>query len=563
MRMKKVAILITITILLMVAGVAYGAEVDYDRASGSVTVSGEGVDYGKTVRMIILKPDVDYEKLISGEVSFVDSCIHIAELKQKGDDGKYTFSKFLIKKDTPAGEYTAVINENGNIKKLIIDHASILQTLGFITDADDVEAVKAYVEKYNDEVYMLPIDENSEYYKLDNEGQNYVLDGLRDTSYSSLAELNIKFSSKVKEYLDVYEVNAFKAISNLKTAVEVMLVMDKYEKVYGTERSNNELFNSLDNTGKMAVYEKMTNEEYSTEEQIQLAFEQKVILYHIQVGPWGKIPEYIEKYNDIMKLDLTKYSASDTQLLKYLVGKNCKNVSDLQNFINNYKVTNTISGIGGGGSSSGGGIKDLGYANSIPTTEQPTAQQTEQKQNTEKESVFSDVPKDYWAYESINALYEKNIVNGRTENIFAPNDKVTRAEAVKIIVGSMSIGNEGIGQLEFTDVPDTAWEYDYVKKAVENGIVKGYDDSTFRSGLYVTREDLCVMIYRAIKNADYEITAGSMNFEDGDKISDYAIEAVSALSNGKIISGMEDGSFYPYHYATRAQVAKVIYNVIK
>lgn len=545
-------------LLTIGACTVYGAEVDYNRSDGRVTVTGDGLEYGKIVRMIVLKPDADYEQLINGEKTFFESCIHIAELKQAYDSGEYEFPVFTIKDGTPSGEYTAVIVTDSGTEQIPIDYASISQTLGFITNASDAEEVNSFIDKYNDEVYKLPIGIDSEYYKLDSTGQEYVLSGLTKEAYADTDALLKRFNDKVLEYLVIYRERAFSEISNLSAASEVEAKINQYEKIYGLDRSEGSLFAALDQTGKNVVYEKMTGETYTSEVDIQLAFNQKTVLYYIQQGPWGRIPQYITDYNDILKLDLTKYSSSNSGLLKYIVGKSCKTPVDLQRLIDNYTPPSGGgggSGGNGGGSSPGTGISPTGSLISVPSQTQAAEPQ--------KTSAFSDVAVNHWAFDSINALYEKDIIKGKSEKLFAPDDFVTRAEAVKMIVTGIAGGAVSDTETKFSDVPKDSWEYEYVSAASALGIIKGYDDGTFGTGECITRQDLCVMIYRAMEQAGYEIFGGASDFTDSEKIADYAAEAVNSLASGKIISGMEDGSFCPEQKATRAETAKIIYAIIR
>ena len=46
---------------------------------------------------------------------------------------------------------------------------------------------------------------------------------------------------------------------------------------------------------------------------------------------------------------------------------------------------------------------------------------------------FTDVSKDHWAYEAIEELAEKGIINGYEDGTFKPNEPITRAEVATII----------------------------------------------------------------------------------------------------------------------------------
>lgn len=549
MRLKKIGILVTT--MLLAASTAYAAvnEPSYDRATGVVEISGTGVSDGDTIRMIVLRPDADYDRLKTVDQTFFTSCIHIAEMTASGES--YTFPSFEIPEDASPGLYKIIVAEGSNIDNTkSIDYATISQTLDFIKDATDAEEVERYIEKYNTEVYGLQTGENTDYSRLDTTRKEAVLNGLRNVAYADVTALQTKFNENVAAAIEAYRTEAFAAVSNKSTATEISNAIDAYNSVYGIDRSE-PLFTALDDDGKNAVYAKMTSEVYSSDAQIQKAFKQKTILLYIQKGPYGKISGYINEYNSILNLDLTKYSADNSGLLKSIVGKECKNVSDLQSLIDNYTPISTPPG-----NAVDNSISNKGYKPSIgaPSTATPTPSD---------KTIFSDVSKEHWANESIEELYKRNIISGRDNGSFAPNDSVTRSEAIKMIVLAIDIKSISDAQVNFDDISEDAWEYDYVRRAIEAGIVNGIDDKMFGGNRNITRQDLCVMIYRAMVNAGYEIASGTAEFTDEDQISDYAVDAIDALTAQNIISGMDDGSFAPLETATRAQTAKIIYGVIK
>ena len=75
---------------------------------------------------------------------------------------------------------------------------------------------------------------------------------------------------------------------------------------------------------------------------------------------------------------------------------------------------------------------------------------------------------------------------------------------------------------------------------------------------------MAVMIYRALSALGLNSEkADAIMFSDNEDISDYAVEAVSAMAYSGVINGMSDGTFAPKDNANRAQVAKVISNILK
>ena len=557
--MKK-SIIAAIALISAISSSAYAANVDYNRETGEVLVSGDKLEYGASARMIVLKPNADLNALISGEKTFSESCIYADELKQTNESGEYSFKKFVIKDGTPAGEYKIIIKLGGQEDTAVINYASVKQTLDFIMSADTPEEVRALIEKYNDEVYKLNIGENSEFSKLDTDGQNYVLDKLRGKSYTDITALNSEFEKMTNEYIKEYTENAFREVSGRKTAAEVRAAIEKYSKIYGLVPDENESFKAFSESEKTAVYERMTDEVYTSTEEINKAFMQKTVLQLIEKGPWGSIPGYIKSYNDILGLNLSKYSETNAGLLKSLVGKRCKTPSDLQSLIDGYKAPEAGGSGGGGGGGGGGYSAGSGITPSGSITNTPN---TAGGQNEERNSAFSDVPINHWAFSYIDALYKRDIVSGKESGIFAPDDFVTRAEAVKLIMSAIAKNMTADESISFKDSVPGSWEYEYVSAAAANNIATGYGDGYFGCSDNITRQDFCVMIYRAMKLCGYKTERSDLAFSDNDMIEAYAKEAVESLLGMGIISGMGDGSFKPNANTTRAQAAKIIYSVIK
>ena len=175
---------------------------------------------------------------------------------------------------------------------------------------------------------------------------------------------------------------------------------------------------------------------------------------------------------------------------------------------------------------------------------------------------FSDLAETEWAKESINNLYNKNIINGYEDGRFGVNDNITREQLVKILVlaGGLTMP-EGGSETNFADVNKSEWYSEYIDIAVANGIINGMSDGRFGVGQFVTREDASAMIYRLSqsKNAflDEDITIHP--FKDTEEISEYARHAVEVLRESFIINGLEGNYFAPKTNLTRAEAAKIVY----
>ena len=95
------------------------------------------------------------------------------------------------------------------------------------------------------------------------------------------------------------------------------------------------------------------------------------------------------------------------------------------------------------------------------------------------------------------------------------------------------------------------------------GIVGGIGDGLFGTGRNITRQDMAVMIYKALTAKGVGLEAGALAFSDSAAVSDYAKDAVAALANAEIINGQGDNTFNPNGEATRAEAASIIYGMYK
>lgn len=193
------------------------------------------------------------------------------------------------------------------------------------------------------------------------------------------------------------------------------------------------------------------------------------------------------------------------------------------------------------------------------------AKWTEKDADPVPEISFQDVPSDAWYAEYVTYLAEKSIVSGKTENTFAPNDFVTRAEFVKIIAGVAGADVTSAAGSSFSDVDAGAWYAPYVAWAAENGIVTGSGDK-FNPNSRITRQDMAVIIDRYVEKLapkKLENVNDKVDFADNSSISSYAADAVASMQQAGIISGKGANNFAPKDNATRAEACKMLAMVMQ
>ncbi len=109
------------------------------------------------------------------------------------------------------------------------------------------------------------------------------------------------------------------------------------------------------------------------------------------------------------------------------------------------------------------------------------------------QDIFSDVKRNDWFYRYVLTAYEENIVQGYSDGTFRPNQSISRAEALSIIFKAFN----------FFDVPAKSWFAPYVAKGYQEGIIKGYSDSSFRPHSLLTRGEAAKIVYLASQKFDF------------------------------------------------------------
>lgn len=174
-------------------------------------------------------------------------------------------------------------------------------------------------------------------------------------------------------------------------------------------------------------------------------------------------------------------------------------------------------------------------------------------------SYFSDVPNNHWAYNSINQLHKLDITNGIGNNKFGLGKTITRAEFVSFLSKLMNWENSELRDGSFEDNKNKDnWYFYYIETAVDNGVITK-DDKIFRPNDNITREEMAVMIVRAL---GYDELAKQLNYLDSPF--DDVVNNKSYINIAKdfgIISGTGNALFSPNNTATREQVAVIMTNM--
>ena len=172
---------------------------------------------------------------------------------------------------------------------------------------------------------------------------------------------------------------------------------------------------------------------------------------------------------------------------------------------------------------------------------------------------FTDVKSEDWYYEYVKYINANKLMNGISDDKFAPNDTVTRAMFVTVLY---RLEKEPTAtKADFADVPDGAYYENAVGWAVENGIVNGMSESEFAPDSTISREQMSAIIHRYMNFKGVDISQGEdadiTTYADFENVSPYAQDAFRYACSIGIISGTSETTLSPKDSATRAQMAAI------
>lgn len=180
----------------------------------------------------------------------------------------------------------------------------------------------------------------------------------------------------------------------------------------------------------------------------------------------------------------------------------------------------------------------------------------------------------HWAKNDILELAGKMIVDSTSNGTsykFEPNRNITRAEFATFIAKGLGldIDSSSSGTLSFPDVSSADSSAAYIRAATAAGIINGYTDGTFKPNNNITREQMALMMVRAMEYAGYKMNTGSSTtttlsrFKDSTKIQ--SKDTVAKAVNEGVIQGVNVGTgfqFQPAGNASRAEAAVMLKRVL-
>jgi len=550
--MKKLIALLLAAAMLVTT--AYAADVNVNRTNGVITVSGT-TTAGTRVMLLVLKEGKTIDDAKSGVLT--DSVDYLDQTTAT-ETGSFVFT-FPSHSGDEFARLTAVINEKNQLNA--VDNIEIVYytdaTAGVMTesivDLTDENLVKSMLTA--DAIALLQLDDT--YYSLLGDNQLEVCKVIADLTAATQAQLQTAFA----ESSFVTYVNAMTTAEDVETLFGLLEEEEAIKEKLGFTRED-DLYKGLNNVDELKT-RILSGIPYSSAADLKAKVTESFALTAIHNYRYTYMENILNTYNSVLKLDLTKItSKNESKIYEGIAGQEYEDANDLKSDFNS--LATTSSGVRPSGSSSGGGgggsFSGAGFGGMTSAAQAPTAQEKEEQQT--QEDGFTDLADDHYAAKAVEALVEKGIISGYPDGSFKPENDVIRTEMIKMLVTAFGIEKAEGETAAFEDLTENDWYYDYCVAAITNGILNGVSETSIGADMPVTRQDVCVLLHRAITKLGYTLEAkNEVAFGDETEIADYAKESVMLFAGAGIVNG--DGeNFNPTDVASRGACAKIIYNVL-
>ena len=177
---------------------------------------------------------------------------------------------------------------------------------------------------------------------------------------------------------------------------------------------------------------------------------------------------------------------------------------------------------------------------------------------------FPDVPNSFWASCDIDKLAMNDVVVGYPDGYFRPARNISRAEFATILVKGFNLNCGMTRENLFKDVPASNWANPAIAKAVDENLLAGYPNGTFRPNAPVTRVEALSTISKGMTCEMDECKANEIlsKYADGNTVPQWArIPVAKSLENGALKDMPNPHLIAPNKDASRADVASMMQTV--
>ena len=176
---------------------------------------------------------------------------------------------------------------------------------------------------------------------------------------------------------------------------------------------------------------------------------------------------------------------------------------------------------------------------------------------------FTDIAESGY-YKYIIGAADAGIIAGYPDGSYRPNNTVTRAQFITMLYRAAGSPEVKSTTLKFADASEVAKDFAAaVAWGVENRVIAGYGDNTFRPNQSISRAQMATFMYRYMKNViGYNFgEVKPCGFADTNQIAAPYVDAVNAIVSAGVMNGMNATTFAPNNTANRGMAATVMLRV--
>lgn len=164
----------------------------------------------------------------------------------------------------------------------------------------------------------------------------------------------------------------------------------------------------------------------------------------------------------------------------------------------------------------------------------------------------------HWAETELQYAVENGLLSGLPDGSLQPEGKLTRAQLAVILANAF--GAQQLGSLsQYTDISTQAWYYDGLNRAYTMGIMQGVSDIHMAPDQEVTREQAMSIVARAFCMPEGDLSY-LKQFSDASAVDSWAASAIAALAQGGYLTGMTQ--LRPTDTITRAEFAQLMERMV-
>lgn len=217
--------------------------------------------------------------------------------------------------------------------------------------------------------------------------------------------------------------------------------------------------------------------------------------------------------------------------------------------------------------------KDEGRHYFVPSASAATEKKEDKKASVEAKNkiavpyrnlpvTLTDIPANEKG-DAIRAMVERGILVGMGNNKFEPKTTISRAMVTAVFM-RISMDQTIKSPAAFTDVKDKAWYERSVKWASTNGLIKGYEDGSFKPNKKVSYEEFAVMLDNLLKEYKLDLPkVKTVNKADFDYVSDWSRDSVVRMIELGLMKTDGNGKVQPKGEYSRADLAETLNQLIQ